>query len=173
MTFASSAVRATAIPSPTEGMTTFRADSDSVEVYNGASYVPVNKNVVTYSINNAATLTVATTTETSFFTAPTFTPIVGRLYEITYTVGTLTKTTGAGNITFRLRKDTTAGTIVSSGIMTAVPVGQGFSFSRTTIADLGSIAFIPNLTIQASVAGFSAANTAIEGYIVIKDIGTV
>jgi hypothetical protein len=38
MTFASSAARSSAIPTPTEGMTSYRSDADIVEVYNGSAW---------------------------------------------------------------------------------------------------------------------------------------
>ncbi|CAB4154305.1 hypothetical protein UFOVP631_44 [uncultured Caudovirales phage] len=41
MTFAGSAARSSAIPSPTEGMLTYLADSDSFQFYNGTSFVPL------------------------------------------------------------------------------------------------------------------------------------
>jgi len=41
MVFAGTAARGSAIPSPTEGMVTYRSDDDTVEVYNGSSFVPV------------------------------------------------------------------------------------------------------------------------------------
>jgi hypothetical protein len=38
MNFASSAARSSAIPTPTEGMTSYRSDADIVEVYNGSAW---------------------------------------------------------------------------------------------------------------------------------------
>jgi hypothetical protein len=40
MTFADSAARGSAIPSPTEGMVTYLDDTDALEVFNGTSFVP-------------------------------------------------------------------------------------------------------------------------------------
>jgi hypothetical protein len=42
MVFAGTAARGSAIPSPSEGMVTYRSDDDLVEVYNGSSFVPVS-----------------------------------------------------------------------------------------------------------------------------------
>ena len=39
MTFAGSAARGSAIATPTEGMLTYLADTDTFEFYNGTSYV--------------------------------------------------------------------------------------------------------------------------------------
>jgi hypothetical protein len=40
MSFAGTAARGSAIPSPTEGMVTYLADSDALNVYNGSAWVP-------------------------------------------------------------------------------------------------------------------------------------
>jgi hypothetical protein len=48
MTFATSAARATAIPTPTEGMVTYRNDVDILELYNGVAWVPAaGRNLIT------------------------------------------------------------------------------------------------------------------------------
>jgi hypothetical protein len=41
MVFAGTAARGSAIPSPSEGMVTYREDANTVEVYNGSAFVPV------------------------------------------------------------------------------------------------------------------------------------
>ena len=41
MVFAGTAARGSAIPSPTEGMVTYRSDDDTVEVFDGSAFVPV------------------------------------------------------------------------------------------------------------------------------------
>ena len=41
MVFAGTAARGSAIPSPTEGMVTYREDDDTVEVFDGSAFVPV------------------------------------------------------------------------------------------------------------------------------------
>ena len=40
-TFAGTAARGSAIPSPTEGMLTYLADTDTFQYYNGTSFVPL------------------------------------------------------------------------------------------------------------------------------------
>ena len=41
MTFAGTAARGSAISSPTEGMLTYLADTDTFQYYNGTSFVPL------------------------------------------------------------------------------------------------------------------------------------
>ena len=50
MVFAGTAARGSAIPSPTEGMVTYRSDDDTVEVYDGSSFKPVGGLVKTHSV---------------------------------------------------------------------------------------------------------------------------
>jgi hypothetical protein len=41
MTFAGTAARGSAIPTPTEGMLTYLADTNTFEFYNGTSFLPL------------------------------------------------------------------------------------------------------------------------------------
>ena len=41
MTFAGTAARGSAIPSPTEGMLTYLADTNTLEYWNGSSFLPL------------------------------------------------------------------------------------------------------------------------------------
>ena len=175
MYFATGAARTTAIPSPTEGMTTYRSDVDALEVYNGTTYIPVNRSVVSYIQDSAATLTLTSTTETGLFQAPSFTPIAGRLYEVTMSIGVVQKSTTAGQVTIRLRKDTTAGASLDTAAMTNLAVGEFVSYSKTvllTSTQMGTSAFVPLVTVQASTNGMVAYNTGgFGGAIIVKDIG--
>jgi hypothetical protein len=58
MVFAGTAARGSAIPSPSEGMVTYRSDDDLVEVYNGSAFVPIG-----------TILQVVSTTKTDTFSA--------------------------------------------------------------------------------------------------------
>lgn len=42
MVFAGTAARGSAIPSPSEGMVTYRSDDDTVEVFDGSAFVPIS-----------------------------------------------------------------------------------------------------------------------------------
>jgi hypothetical protein len=54
MTFADSAARGSAIPSPTEGMVTYLDDTDTLEVFNGTSFTGVGGAATTNAIINGA-----------------------------------------------------------------------------------------------------------------------
>jgi hypothetical protein len=54
MTFADSAARGSAIPSPTEGMVTYLDDTDALEVFNGTSFTGIGGGAATNAIINGA-----------------------------------------------------------------------------------------------------------------------
>jgi hypothetical protein len=76
MVFAGTAARGSAIPSPSEGMVTYREDDDVVEVYNGSSFVPVGPGQI---------LQVVSTTKTDVFSSSSssFTAVTGLSASIT------------------------------------------------------------------------------------------
>jgi hypothetical protein len=134
--------------------------------------------VKSYVRDASANLTL-TTTETAMFTSPSFTPLAGRLYEITYTVGDIYKTTAQGDVYVALRANNTAGFLIDRGYMAGLnritTAGyQGGSFTRTMVATssiLGTSAFVPCVTIQPTVSGAVVQNINQAGAISIKDIG--
>jgi hypothetical protein len=132
---------------------------------------------VSYTFNTTASLTLTTTTETAMFQSPSFTPVAGRLYEVTVTVGVIQKTTAAGQVTVSLRQNTVAGTRLDVAAYTSQPVGSLWSHTKTlvlTSTQMGTTAFVPVVTIQSSNNGVTAYNTGgFGGAIIIKDIGAV
>jgi hypothetical protein len=133
------------------------------------------RGVISYTYNTTATLTVTTLTETELFRAPAFTPLAGRLYRLTYSVGSVAKTTGVGNIDIRIRKDSVSGTILNNSFYSAVPVNVYLPYSTSVVltsTQMGTASFIPILFIVTNSNGFTAANTSgNNGTIVIEDIG--
>ena len=132
--------------------------------------------VVSRKYDTAGTLTVNSTTETSLFTAPAFTPVAGRLYRCTYSIGFIAKTNNNGNINVRIRKDSTAGTILNDSVYSALGVNVYVPFSTSillTSTQMGTASFVPTVSIVAN-SGFVAANTGdTHGTILIEDIGPV
>ena len=132
--------------------------------------------VVSREYNTTATLTVNSTTETSFFTSPAFTPVAGRLYRCTYTIGFIAKTNNNGNLNVRLRKDSTAGTILNDSEYSALGVNVYVPFSTSillTSTQMGTASFVPNVCIVANSSGFVAGNTGnTHGTILFEDIGS-
>jgi hypothetical protein len=74
MVFDDATARTAAIPSPTEGMVTYRKDENSVEVFDGSTFGPIGK-----------ILQVVSTTKTDVFTTSSgsFTDITGLSVSIT------------------------------------------------------------------------------------------
>ena len=130
---------------------------------------------VSYTRNTSAALTLTTTTETGFMTSPSFTPVAGRLYEITVSIGYIAKTTSVGNINIRLRKDSVTGTILDDVLYSAFAVNTIYAQTKTFLAtstQLGTTAFVPTVTAQVNNNGATIQNlTNSVGGIIIKDIG--
>jgi hypothetical protein len=117
--------------------------------------------------------------EVAFFTSPSFTPVAGRLYLISYTVGDLSKITSQGDVAVRLRKTNVAGTQLDIGIITGLNIAgtagtTGGSFTKTMVATssvLGTTAFVPCVTVQSTTNSLIAQNINYPGAITITDIG--
>jgi hypothetical protein len=130
------------------------------------------------AVRDGGTLFLTTNTETLWFTSGSFTVTANRLYEITYSVGNLSKTTNNGVIYLRLKKNNVAGTFIDGALYNPVTSGDGFPFSKTIVlssAQLGLGSFSPAITLQSSNNGVYGENGGIAlgyGYILVKDIGT-
>jgi hypothetical protein len=136
----------------------------------------LGQGVKNYARNTTASLTLTSTTETSLMTSASWTPVAGRLYEISIDIGYVQKTTSIGNIDIRLRKDNTSGTILYQTLYSAQPIGSVWQHSKTFLAtstQLGTTAFVPNVTIQSNnVGGCVVKNDTVAiGTILFKDIG--
>ena len=132
--------------------------------------------VVSRKYDTAAIATVNSTVETSFFSSPAFTPVAGRLYRCTYSIGYVVKTNNGGNVNIRLRKDSTAGTILNDSFYSSLGVGVYVPFSTSiflTSTQMGTTSFVPTITVQANTSGFIADNTGdTHGTILFEDIGS-
>jgi hypothetical protein len=164
---------------------------DTDYVYQGASASRTTANAIdttvyslpqgrkSYVRDTVATLTL-TGSEVAFFTSPSWTPIAGRLYLITYSVGDIIKQSNYGDVYIRFRKNNVAGTLLDQGSMMGLnyyPTAgyNGGSFSKTIVATsdlLGTAAFVPCVTLQSTTVSTGADNTATAaGTISIIDIG--
>jgi hypothetical protein len=77
--FANSAARTTAIPSPTEGMTTYQLDTNFIDTYSGTAWVPTVSNNAWTSYT--PTITVASGAITSATTVGSF-KLVGKVCHV-------------------------------------------------------------------------------------------
>jgi len=165
---------------------------DTDYVYQGAAAARTTANAIDSTLSTQLSTTgygnvsasrdttsvlVASTTETLWFSGEGFTPVAGRLYEVTYSVGNIQKLTSTGVVYIYLRKTNTAGALLDMGIWQSISANAGFPFSKTvlmTSTQLGTTAFAPAVSIQASTNGVFGENT-VAGYgagsIIINDIG--
>jgi len=132
--------------------------------------------VVSREYNTTATLFNNLTTVQSFFTSAAFTPVAGRLYRLTYSIGAVAKLNNIGNLNIQMRKDSIAGTILQESFYSATDLGTYFPFSTSillTSTQMGTASFVPTVCVQANTAGLSAGNTGgYAGAILFEDIGS-
>ena len=85
MVFDDSAARGSAIPTPSEGMVTYLKDTDSLEQFTGAAFVPVSPPITSGDLPAGTILQVVSTTKTDSFatTSTSFTPATGVSATIT------------------------------------------------------------------------------------------
>jgi hypothetical protein len=157
-----------------QGAAASRTTADSIDT----TVYSLPQGVKSYTTNTAANLTLTTSTETSFFTGTSFTPVVGRLYLISYSVGEVYKTGSTGDIYASFRKNNAAGTLLNrvNLIGSTISTFQGASLNNTftaTGAALTAVAFTPCVTIQSTNNGVNAynINPGLSGSITITDIG--
>ena len=140
MVFAGTAARGSAIPSPSEGMVTYRSDDDLVEVYNGSSFVAVGAGQI---------LQVVSTTLTSTFTVSTttFTSVTGLTATITPSSATSkilvsgmlsVNVPGANHVgAYRLMRDSTAIGIGDAASTRNRATGSWFAGNSTGVGGTG------------------------------------
>lgn len=121
------------------------------------------------TLNTTANLVAQTAAagEVAMFTQA-HTALASRLYEISVTIGLVTKNTNTGNVTVRVKIGaTTYGTwqlSITAGLATSV----NFTSLPTTLpAGANTI----TVTVQTNTDTVTASNTGTSGVIVVKDIG--
>jgi hypothetical protein len=93
MVFGGTAARSSAIPTPTEGMMSYRTDDDVVEVFDGSAYV---------GVGGAVGLTLINTTSFSAVASQSFNNVFSATYKKYKIIGNIVEA-GANSCFFRLR----------------------------------------------------------------------
>ena len=131
--------------------------------------------VISATYNTSAAISNTSTAVQSFFTGPAFTPVAGRQYRVSWSIGALYKYTNLGNITIELRKDSTTGTIIDASYFSGVPLNTILPYSKSTLltsTQMGTTSFVPTVCVTANTAGMSVGNTGgFPGSIIFEDIG--
>ena len=138
MTFATTAARATAIPTPTEGMVTYRNDVDILELYNGVAWVPAaGRNLITTQ----------TFTSTNALNVDGVFTSLYRNYEVFISLTSISGVTGV-ELRYQYRQ---SGSTITTNYLTQ----RIFNYGTTIVSDDGgSTANTPIF------GGFGAANPA-------------
>lgn len=169
---------------------------DTDYVYQGAAAARTTANAIdttvyslpqgvkSYLTDTTANLFTSSGTELGFMASGSFTPVAGRLYAVTISIGAIQKngtSTTASLVSVILRKNNLAGSLITSYQMELIPNSSGvlsspFYYSNTTLltsTQMGTTAFNPHISITSTGAnGYAAQNSATRpGSIIVTDIG--
>jgi hypothetical protein len=195
MVFEDAAARGSAIPSPTEGMVTFRKDDNALEVYDGAAFNPVGTEPGLVHINTTSFSAVASQSINDVFSAD---------YD-NYRI--LIRATASANVNINIRyrvsgsDDTTSnygaavlnlrtGSTTPTGGRTANLGHIGFFGSSTRSGNISSDIFSPFASVETSynsistgddtsftwltvVAGNFALTTSFTGFTIFPTSGNI
>jgi hypothetical protein len=165
---------------------------DTDYVYQGASAARTTANAIdstvsglgqgvkSYAIYTSGSVNVSTSTEVNIMSSPAWTPIAGRLYEITYSIGSVVRNTTADDGTVFLRLGN-GGTLLDTGQQSIGSVFLGtnrqsaFPYTKTiclTSTQLGTSSFQPFISVSAGTGTVTFTNSSsAKGCIIVKDIG--
>jgi hypothetical protein len=166
MVFDDSAARTAAIPSPSEGMVTYLKDTDSLEQFTGAAFVPVSQPGVLQVVSTTITATFASTSST-FETVTGFTASITPQSTSSKIIVTATfrygSTSSSGERDVRFLRDATGialGPSVGSLSNVFVLTGNSNNFMDTVFTAVDS----PNTT-SSTTYSMQTTNTAGTLYI--------
>ena len=136
--------------------------------------------VKSYAIYSTGSVNVSTSTEVNIMASPAWTPIAGRLYEITYSIGLIVRDATADDASVFLRLGN-GGTLLDKAVnkvgiqFLGTNVSSVASFTKTiclTSAQLGTSSFQPFVSVSAFNGTVTFTNSSNEkGGIFVKDIG--
>lgn len=136
--------------------------------------------VKSYAIYTTGSVNVSTLTEVNIMASPAFTPIAGRLYEITYSIGQIVRDATANDLNVFLRLGS-GGTLLDTGTQQVGSVFLGtnvysvFPYTKTiclTSAQLGTSSFQPFISVSAGTGTVQVQMTSsAKSCIIVKDIG--
>jgi hypothetical protein len=136
------------------------------------------KGVLAYNRSTTELITPTTTETVLMVTGTPFTPVAGRLYKITITIGIIEKLTNAGTVSVILRQGV-GGTQIDRWFMNwdwytiSLAAAGSFSWSKIyTTAQLGTSSFTPYVYGVSDSGGAKLQNSStFPGCIIVEDIG--
>jgi hypothetical protein len=136
--------------------------------------------VKSYAIYTTGSVNVSTPTEVNIMASPAFTPIAGRLYEITYSIGQIVRNATANDLNVFLRLGS-GGTLLDTGSQQVGETFLGtnvfsvFPYTKTiclTSTQLGTSSFSPFVSVSAGTGTVQVQMTSsAKACIIVKDIG--
>ena len=156
---------------PYEGQTIFETDTNKLLVWDGTAWViPANMPWGIVALT-PVTATDTFTTEEIEITSSTFTAVASRYYRVTYFEPKLYSTTGANEITMKIRLTNISGTVQQTVVTSGSGVyGQTATVSIVKTFSAGSTVLVG--TLQCSATTGSAERSATQiAYLLVEDIG--
>lgn len=172
--YASTALRDTAIPSPTAGMVVYVNSNDSSEglyVYHGSAWTKGagwNQpwGVVTPTVSNTSNSGTISTTPVAAVTSASFTAVANRYYRITY-IEPLAVVGTANNVVMAVKLSSASGTVLYED---SYLVGSHKNLTFVTTLTAGSTVIVGSLNGDTGTC--SATRSATKyAQLVIEDIG--
>jgi hypothetical protein len=161
-----------------QGASAARTTANAIDATVSSNYTNSAQGIKAYIRSTTETI-VPTTTETILMTTNTpFTPVAGRLYKITVTIGIFEKLTNAGTVTAILRKGAGGAQLdryfVNYDWYTiSLAAAESVSWSKIyTSTQLGTTSFTPYVYGVSDSGGARLSNTTtFPGCIIVEDIG--
>jgi len=148
MVFAGTAARGSAIPSPTEGMVTYREDDDVVEVYDGSSFKPVGGLIdvksALFTGTQSASVTAGSNVAVTDLSITHEVADASNKLIITACFGVASGSAGSGRLGIAVAQDGTLITVGdAAGSRTRVGAGgQVAGTGSTSVVSMPSITFV-------------------------------
>lgn len=160
-----------------QGAAASRTTANAIDATVSSNYTNSAQGIKSYQRSTTETIT-PTTTEVSFMAGGAFTPVAGRLYKITVTIGIFEKLGNAGTVTAVLRQGV-GGTQLDRYFVNfdwytiSLAAAQSVSWSKIyTSAQLGTSSFAPYVYGVSDAGGARLSNTTtFPGCIIVEDIG--
>ena len=160
-----------------QGAAAARTTANAIDSTVSSNYTNSAQGIKSYQRSTTELIT-PTTTEVTFMAGNPFTPVAGRLYKITVTIGIFEKLGNAGTVTAILRQGA-GGTQLDRYFVNfdwytiSLAAAQSVSWSKIyTSTQLGTSSFAPYVYGVSDSGGARLSNTTtFPGCIIVEDIG--
>lgn len=163
-----------------QGASAARTTANAIDSTLSSIVAGLPQGVKSYAIYTTGSVNVSTPTEVNIMASPAFTPVAGRLYEITYSIGQIVRNATANDLNVFLRLGS-GGTLLDTGSQQVGETFLGtnvfsvFPYTKTiclTSTQLGTSSFSPFVSVSAGTGTVQVQMTSsAKACIIVKDIG--